>query len=288
MNFLNKLERRFGRYAIRNLMLYIVLINGVGMLLAMIQPQLLVWLWWDMDAILRGQVWRLVTFILFPVNSNPLMFVIYAFLYYSIGQTLERSWGAFRVNLYILLGYLGTVLAGVIVYFLLGYNMIFMNIEYMCNSMFLAMAMTYPDATFLFMMFIPMKAKWIALLSIVMYLYDVMQVVHTSGWMPAGFATLLVIVVSLINFIVFFISTRNVSRFNPKEVKRQADFRRKMGRQEASGRPLHKCTVCGRTDKEFPDLEFRYCSKCDGAYEYCSEHLYTHKHIKAGNDNMKS
>ena len=42
----------------------------------------------------------------------------------------------------------------------------------------------------------------------------------------------------------------------------------------------HKCAVCGRTDKDSPGMEFRYCSKCEGNYEYCMDHLYTHKHVK--------
>ena len=41
----------------------------------------------------------------------------------------------------------------------------------------------------------------------------------------------------------------------------------------------HKCAVCGRTELDAPDLEFRYCSKCAGDHEYCSEHLYTHTHV---------
>ena len=42
----------------------------------------------------------------------------------------------------------------------------------------------------------------------------------------------------------------------------------------------HKCAVCGRTEKDDPNLEFRFCSKCNGNYEYCQDHLYTHIHKK--------
>lgn len=284
MDFINRLERRFGRYAIRNLMLYIVILNGVGMLLTMVYPQALLYLCWSMPAILKGQIWRIITFIFFPVDTNPLMFLIYAFLYYSIGQTLEKAWGAFKLNLYILMGYVGTVLAGIIVYYCFGYNMMTMSIDYICNSTFLAMALTFPDATFLFMMFIPMKAKWIALLSVVMYLYDIMQVVHSAGWMTAGLSTLIVIVVSLSNFIYFFYLTRKGGLKTHAQIKREVDFKKKMGQRTAAGKPIHKCAVCGRTDRDYPDLEFRYCSKCVGAYEYCNEHLYTHKHVTQETD----
>lgn len=282
MNFLNKLERKFGRYAIPNLMLYIILLNAAGMLLAIVYPQSMGYLCWSMRYILKGQVWRLITFLLVPYSSNPVNFLIYGILYYSISQTLERTWGTFRMNMYILTGILGTILAGVLVYFILGVDLgSSVSISYLSNSLFLALAATFPDVQFLLFFIIPIRAKWMAVLSAVMYLYDLMQVVQFYGWMPYGVAMLIMIVFSLINFILYFLGTRDLQRINPKEVQRRKEFRKKMGEREQSGRPLHKCTVCGRTDKDFPDLEFRYCSKCDGAYEYCSEHLYTHKHIVA-------
>ena len=176
----------------------------------------------------------------------------------------------------------GLFVAAFLVYFVFGVEMgMQVSISYLSNSLFLALAATFPDVQFLLFFIIPIKAKWMALLSAVMYLYDLMQVVNGLGWMPYGFAMLIMIVFSLINFILYFLGTRDLQRINPKEVHRRRDFQKKMGEREQSGRPLHKCTVCGRTDKDFPDLEFRYCSKCDGAYEYCSEHLYTHKHIVA-------
>lgn len=280
MKFLNKLERKFGRFAIHNLMLYIILLNGVGMILNMLYPQSVWYFQWSMPLILRGQVWRLISFILVPYDSNPVSFLIYAFLYYSISQCLERTWGAFRMNLYILTGLLGTILAGALVYAVFRTDT-YMSISYLSNSLFLALAATYPDVQFLLFFIIPVKAKWMALFSVVMYLYELMQIVNSYGWMPYGFATLIVIVFSLLNFILYFLSSRDFQRINPKEVQRRAEFRKKMGQRERTGRPVHKCTICGRTDKDFPELEFRYCSKCDGAYEYCSEHLYTHKHIMA-------
>lgn len=280
MNFLNRLERRFGRYAIPNLMLYIILLNAAGMVLSIVYPQSVWYLSWSMSRILKGEVWRLVSFIMVPYSSNPVNFLIYGFLYYSISQTLERSWGAFRMNMYIITGLLGTILAGVVVYALFRVDT-YMSISYLSNSLFLALAATYPDVQFLLFFIIPIKAKWMALLSVVMYLYDLMQIVNAYGWMPYGIATLIVILFSLVNFIIYFLGTRDFQRINPREVQRRAEFRKKMGQREQSGRPLHKCTVCGRTDRDFPELEFRYCSKCDGAYEYCSEHLYTHKHIIA-------
>ena len=282
MNFWDKMEKKFGRYAIPNLSLYLILCFGCGYLIYAINPAMLNYLTLDPYKILHGQIWRIVSFILVPYTTSPVNFLIFAFLYYSISQTLERVWGSFRMDMYIITGLLGTIVAAFLVYFVFGVEMgMQVSISYLSNSLFLALAATFPDVQFLLFFIIPIKAKWMALLSAVMYLYDLMQVVNGLGWMPYGFAMLIMIVFSLINFILYFLGTRDLQRINPKEVHRRRDFQKKMGEREQSGRPLHKCTVCGRTDKDFPDLEFRYCSKCDGAYEYCSEHLYTHKHIVA-------
>ena len=286
MNFIQKLERRFGKYAIPNLMLYLILLNAVGMVLSWVYPSILSQLAWSMRYILKGQVWRIVTFVLIPVETSPLMFLIYGYLYYSIGLTLERTWGTFRFNLYIFAGLIGTILAGVLVYAVSGgrVDMTNMQISYLTSSLFLAMAMTYPDATFLLFFFIPVKAKWLALLSALMYLYPIAQTVTHYGWIPYGICTVIMTVVSMINFIVYFFLTRNISRVNPAQIHRRNEFRRKMQARpdETSGSKkasLHKCAVCGRTEVSNPELEFRYCSKCIGAFEYCNEHLYTHQHV---------
>ena len=278
MDFLNKMERKFGRYAIPNLMLYIILLNGAGLLLSVVYPESLFYLCWSTRYILKGQIWRLITFIMVPYETNPLNFLLFAFVYYSISQTLERMWGTFRMNMYIITGILGMIIAGFAAYFILDVDLLFgMHISYLCNSLFLALAAVLPDTRFMLMFIIPIKAKWMAALSAVMYLYDLMSVVNQSGWMPYGFASLLLIGFSLLNFVLYF---TKAGRIRSKEVKRRTEFKKKMG-QTQNAKPVHKCTICGRTDKDFPELEFRYCSKCDGTYEYCNEHLYTHKHITA-------
>ena len=282
MKFIDKLERKFGKYGIPNLTTYMIACYIIGYFLQMFAPGVLSMLSLNVSRILHGQIWRIVSFILVPYTTSPVNFLIFAFLYYSISQTLERVWGSFRMDMYIITGLLGTIVAAFLVYFVFDVEMgMQVSISYLSNSLFLALAATFPDVQFLLFFIIPIKAKWMALLSAVMYLYDLMQVVNGLGWIPYGFAMLIMIVFSLINFILYFLGTRDLQRINPKEVHRRRDFQKKMGEREQSGRPLHKCTVCGRTDKDFPDLEFRYCSKCDGAYEYCSEHLYTHKHIVA-------
>lgn len=105
MNFLNKMERRFGRYALTNLSLYIVLTYAAGYLLYMITPQVLTYMTLEPAMILRGQVWRIVSWLLIPPSTQNIFFILITLMfYYSIGTSLERTWGAFRYNVYIFSG----------------------------------------------------------------------------------------------------------------------------------------------------------------------------------------
>lgn len=277
MNFFKKLERKLAPYAITNLMLYIIIINAAGFILAMFNPQMLNIVCWDMNKILKGQIWRLVTFMMMPFQSDLFSFVLFAFVYYSIGNTLERTWGTVRFNLYVFTGILGHILAGVLVYFLFDINMFLMSTSYLNTSLFLALAMTYPNAQFLLFFIIPVKAKWMGAISIAFL------VLHL---LTGSTVERIMILMSLINFVVFLFLYGKQSRYNPKDIIRRKKFQQKM-QAGARGydRPLHKCAVCGRTDRDFPNLEFRYCSKCAGAYEYCMEHLYSHVHVVNTKDN---
>lgn len=279
-NIINKMERRFGRYAIPNLMLYIIIANVVGYLLLMINPTFLLYLSFSMKAILHGQIWRIVTYIFMPTSTNLLSLVLFCLVYYMIGLSLERAWGAFRQNLYIITGLLGQVLGAAVVYFVTGQDMIWLNTSYLNASMFFAFAALFPDMQFYLYFIIPIKAKWMALISGVFYIYEFI----TSSWTNvSGWSTKVMIIMSLINFLVFFAATRNYRRVSPVQMKRRHTFEKNA--KPTSG-PKHKCAICGRTELDGDDLEFRYCSKCEGHYEYCQDHLYTHKHVTSnGNGN---
>lgn len=269
-NFINKMERKFGRYAIPNLMLYIIIANAVGLILLYINPAFLMgYLRFSAEEILHGQIWRLVTYIFMPTSTNLLSMVLFCLVYYMIGVSLERAWGAFRQNLYIFSGLLGQVIGAFLVYAFTGIDMTMLNTSYLNASMFFAYAALFPNMQFYFYFIIPIKAKWMALLSGVFYIYE---------FFAYGIETKVMIVMSLINFLVFFLATRNYRRISPIQIKKRRTF-------EKNARPVdgpkHKCAVCGRTELDGDDLEFRYCSKCDGQYEYCQDHLYTHKHVTA-------
>ena len=283
MNFLNKMERKFGRYAIHNLTKYMIGCYAIGYILLyagnLFGFSITGYLTLSPYHILHGQIWRIVSWLLIPPPTSNLVFVLIMLLfYYSLGETLERTWGAFRYNVYILGGVLFTVIGAFLLYFMMGanpflsmaYSMAF-STYYINLSIFLAFAANYPDMQVLFMMIIPMKMKWLAVLDIAYLLYDMVK----GGW---GIRT--VILASLLNFINYFLSTRNYQRISPKEIHRKQQFQRAVHPKMAPGVTKHKCAVCGRTEKDGDDLEFRFCSKCNGNYEYCQDHLFTHKHIQ--------
>ncbi|NLL80287.1 MAG: rhomboid family intramembrane serine protease [Clostridiales bacterium] len=290
-NWINKLERKWGKYALQNLSLYLLICYAFGYLISMVNPSFISYLTLNPYMILHGQVWRLVTWILVPPYSFDLLVIITLLFYYSIGTTLERTWGTFRYNLYLFSGMLFTILGSFIVMGFLyvvdaqaismvGADVYFstqfmgkvfhaFSTYYVNMSIFLAFAVTFPDVQVLLMFIIPVRMKW---MGIAYGAWLVLQVI--SG----NFVIRVVIAASLLNFVVFFLSTRNMMRVSPKQIKRRQDFKREV--RQATGVTKHKCAICGRTEKDDPTLEFRFCSKCEGNYEYCQEHLFTHEHVK--------
>ncbi|MDW2798215.1 rhomboid family intramembrane serine protease [Clostridium boliviensis] len=274
MKFFYNLERRFRKYAIPNLMYYIIGMYGTGLFLQLFTPGFYVqYLALDAQKILSGQVWRVVTFMIYPPGGGSLFgSLIGMYLYYMLGVNLERIWGAFRFNVYFFMGVIGHVAAALVVYIFFKQN-IYLTTEFLNYSLFFAFAATFPDLEFLLFFVIPIKAKWMALFNGIYFLYE---------FIMGNMAIRITIVMSLINFFVFFLLTRDLNRFNPREIKRKQNFHRQMKIMPQGG-THHKCAVCGRTEKDSPNLEFRYCSKCEGSLEYCSEHLYTHKHVTSDN-----
>lgn len=285
MNILGRLEKKFGRYAIRNLSAYIIAGYVIGYLLLMFAPTIIFKLTLDPAAVMRGEVWRLVTWVITPPDWSISIFTIIMILcYYSLGNLLERTIGTFLYNLYIFSSLLFTM-AGVMLTHILcvyvfhySYSMTYMmapdgiygyiSTYYIMMSLFLAIAVCYPDMKILYALIIPIKMKYMSII------YGVLVIYY---FMNGLFMDRVVIVTSLISFVVFYLSTRNFRRFAPKQIKRRRSYKKQVrsSRAENIG---HRCVVCGRTDKDFPDLQFRYCSKCSGNKEYCSDHLFTHTH----------
>ncbi len=275
-NWLDKMERRFGRYAIRNLTMYLLAGYAIGYLLSFTMPQLLTYFTLEPALILKGQVWRLLSWVIIPPNDNIIFVIFMMLLYYSLGNTLENYWGAFRYNVYIFSGILFTVIGAFIVNGLIGgvtgfgslYSTYYINM-----SIFLACASIMPDYQLLLYGIIPVKMKWLAILDVVLLAVDAVQ---------GGLIIRIVIIASLLNFIIFFFCNRNLRGHSPKQAVRRKKFQKQISRpqNQYAGGAKHRCAVCGRTELDDPTLEFRYCSKCNGNYEYCQDHLFTHEHVK--------
>ena len=284
MNFLNKMERKIGKYAIPNLMIYLIAAYCIGFVIYTVNPNFMLMLTLSPYHILHGQVWRLITWILMPTDTRVFSLLIMALLYYQLGSALERSWGTFRFNVYIFGGMLFTVIGAFILYGIYAaagtgsletislISSLTFTTNYINLTIFLAFAVMYPEMQILLFFIIPVKMKWMAVVYAVLIAINLIL----TSW-----GGRIAIIMSILNFLIFFLSTRNYRRVSPKEIHRKQVFKAQM-REPRRGSMVtkHKCAVCGRTELDDPNLEFRFCSKCEGNYEYCQDHLFTHQHIR--------
>lgn len=279
MNWLNKLERKIGKYAITNLSVWLIGAYVIGYLISYMAPAVAAYLTLEPYYILHGQIWRLITWVLIPPSDLGILTFIMLFFYYSLGTTLEKTWGTFRYNVYIFSGILFTIVGAFLLYFImtilgsggigtLGMGAIF-STYYINLSIFLAFAACYPEMKVMLYFIIPIKIKWMAYLDVAYLVF----VCLLSGW-----AVRVAIIASILNFVVFFFSTRNYQHISPSQIRRKHNFNKQVA--NARGITKHKCAICGRTEEDGEDLQFRFCSKCEGNYEYCQEHLFTHEHRK--------
>ena len=188
--------------------------------------------------------------------------------YYFLGSTLERVWGSFRFNIYFLLGVIGHVAGAVLAYLIWGVS-IPMTPVYLNFSLFIAFALMFPNMEFFIWGLLPIKIKYLAVAETALYIYS---------FVTGDIVVRLEIGLSLLNVLVFFVLTRKPQRFSPKEIRRRQEFKAQT-KIKPAGRTRHRCAVCGRTEEDGAQMEFRYCSKCAGSYEYCQDHLYTHQHV---------
>lgn len=279
MRFLNTLERKFGRYAIHGLMKYVIGCYIIGYVIQYLAPNLIGYLTLEPYLIFhRAQVWRFVSWVLIPPGRSNIIFVIIMLvLYYQLGNALEQTWGAFRFNLYIFGGVIFTIIGALILYAFTGSGIPVsiggnFTTYYINMTIFLAFAVCYPDMRVMLYFLIPIRMKWMAIVYGALIVYEFVIVGSASGRVA--------IVASILNFIIFFLLTRNYKAISPKEMKRKHDFRRGVSQPHTKGNAIHKCAICGRTELDNPNLQFRYCSKCRGNFEYCQDHLFTHKHVQ--------
>ena len=276
MSILDKLERKLGSFAIPHLMRYIIIGNIAAYIISLINYEYFSYLVLDPDLVMKGQVWRLITFIFIPEGAggtNILMVAISLYFYYFIGTALESHWGAFRFNVYYLIGILGTIATSFI---FKGYG----TPSYINESLFLAFATLFPELQVLLFFIIPIKVKWLGILSGGLL---ILQFILSNSLSDRAF-----IIVALLNYILFFgpqlISKIKAGRRRQKFAQ-AVNSSRSPYKSPTKGKvindvPFHKCHVCGKTELDDPNMQFRYCSKCNGNFEYCMDHINTHEHVK--------
>lgn len=286
---MKNLRRRFDQFCYRNknkgisnLMLYISAGTAVVYLMAMAYSNLPELLCFDRALILKGQIWRLITYPLAYSNGNILFTAIMLLCYYSLGRAMESIWGTLRFNLFY---FTGVVLMDI-------YCMIFggqATAYYLNLSLFLSYATLYPNSQFLLMFIIPVRAWIFALFDLVIVVYTLIVYPFPYNLFP---------IVALLNYFLFF--GKDVLNVVPMswQVNTMRIFKRNTDGKNKKAKPIpfpsagsyqatvatpkapytHKCTVCGRTDVSDPELEFRYCSRCNGYFCYCSDHINNHVH----------
>ena len=289
---MKKLRNSFERFCfqhrkvgIPNLMLYVSLGSALVYIMSLLDESNTLYyvLCFHREAILHGQVWRLFTYAFTYSAGNPVFTLISLFCFYSLGRAMENIWGTLRFNLYY---FTGMILMDV-------YAMVIgggADIYYLNLSLFLGYATLYPNAHFLLLFIIPVRAWIFALIDLALVAYDVIMLPFPYNLFP---------VIALANYFLFFgsdvlnvipVSWRaNARRLFQKKPKAQKQIGAipfpSAGSYQATTASVkapytHRCTVCGRTDVSDPELEFRYCSRCQGYHCYCEDHINQHTHIE--------
>ena len=270
------LEKRFGRFAVPNLTLLIIIGQVATFLLAYSQRQagqgmpLLGNMMLVPRLVMEGEVWRIFTFALSPPSLNVLWAFFAWYLFYLMGTTLESTWGAFRYNAFLGIGYVATVAASFAASFVTP-NLPAEN-AFLYGSVFLAFARMFPNFVLHLMMILPIKIKWLALIAWLGYGF---------AFMGGTMSTRLMIVASVLNYLLFF----GKGHYRDlKDRQRRRAFVAKTAPKTKSGRMEHTCTSCGLTSEKATKIAFRYCSKCAGQACYCPDHIRDHEHTTAENE----
>ena len=257
MYWLARLETKFGHLAIHGLLKYVAALSSLCFVLLMLNPRYEDFLVLDRTRLLSGEVWRIFTYLFIPrfggLFPNWMGMALYVLFLIWIGDGLEQAWGAFRFNVFFLLGMLGTAVGGLISNSDPGGAILY-------TSIFLAFARFYPDAVIRLFFILPVKVKWLAWVDGAFMLFN---------FVFGDLGIKLSIVAGMLNYLLFFGQELfSEAKTHREVVRRRARFEREM--REGVEDTMHRCKVCGRTEVTTPELEFRVAG--DGE-EYCAEHL---------------
>lgn len=282
-HWINRFPYNHPNFGIPGLMKYLVIGNVAVYLMAMFSStsavSFLAFSWYH---ILQGEIWRLVTFIFVPMTFSGFSFAIQMYMYYFIGNILEREWGTGRFTLYYVSGVVLTILGAVFSAVVSGGNATIWGTSSVYMTMFMAFAMLYPNNQVLLMFIIPIKMKYLAIAGGALIALEVVQ-----GLFAMDIVAVVVPILVLMNFFVFFYEELGgllgyqVKRAQYQNSSQTIHFKsaaKKHAQQQKQQGYRHKCEVCGRTDVDDPTLQFRYCSRCAGYHCYCQDHILNHTH----------
>ena len=276
------------RFGIPNLMKYFIIISALVFLVGLMDRTYTFYsyLFFDPHLILRGQVWRLITWVFIPTNDLPWI-IIELYFYYFLGSTLEGILGTGRFTVYYLMGIILNIVYALI-FMLISGTSAFITSMYLNLSLFFAYALMFPDNRVLLFFIIPIKVKWIAIVDAAFMAVNMILNIIAGNWIVAFLP-----LVAILNFFIFFgdhlsssVRRSSFGAVNSNTIKFKSAAR-KFKRQQTTGANKtesgkvyrHKCAVCGKTDADYPELEFRYCSRCEGYHCFCMDHINSHVHF---------
>jgi hypothetical protein len=250
----------------------LVLIFGqvVAFCLGLLQPGFLEAIALVPSKVLAGEWWRLATFPIVPTTLNPLFLLFGLTLFHLMGSALEGHFGTLRYNLFLLVSYL-CCLGVALLFGWIGQGQMEVTNGFLYGSVFLAFAWLFPDFELSLFFILPVKVKWLALLTVAGYVWTFSQGLFQFA--DGGWIICLLVLAANLNLLLFFGRDFWVRlRSGQRRMVQQARVLR------TANQPRHVCVVCGANNLTHPDRDFRYCTDCAGTPAYCNEHLQGHLH----------
>lgn len=264
---MNKFEKKLEKYAIKNLMYYIILLYILGTVIWHTDKLIYFkYLSLDFNMIAKFQLWRFITFMMTPIDENIILALLMLYIYYICGKAVENIIGTVRFNIFMIMGIILIILSSFIYYLFTGIPINVFHIDYLNTSIFLIFALLRPEDSIMLYFVVPVKAKWFSLIILGFF---VVGIVSSFGRIEA-IATLINVVIYMI-----FFEANIIRRRKRKNFKKNVNFSKTKTDEKIA---KHRCNICGKTDLTNLDMEFRYCSKCTGMKEYCEEHIHSHEH----------
>lgn len=288
MRFFDRFCTRFPRFGVPHLIRLIVFGTGLVYIATHVAntPQLAMSLFFDSHAVMAGQVWRLFSFLIVPTQSNPIWFAVSLYVTYIFGTSLERAWGQAKFTLYILSNIIVLAGAGMVVHFaapLFSHSTgLFVSGYFLQSFLLFAFIALASDSTINLNFILPIRAGIVGILMGGALIYDL----FFGPIFPLVFPLNFLPFVLLIPFLLFCggaLFGRSGTIRPTSGTKAAINFHRakkKVEQKQQERAYTRKCEVCGKTDTDYPDMEFRYCSRCNGYHCYCMDHINNHEHVK--------